>query len=371
MNNHPIEGRLRDALAAHAQKFSASPDAWQQVQAKEAGLPGRRSGLPGLPGRPGAGWLARHGGLAIPAATAAAVVAVALGATALAHGFSGTAGPGAAAASPAGGQNGPPAFVATARQVSAQWDRSPAARAWRTGLVLVNASDLTPIPHDTGFPSGHDKFAFESGRFRLAGVLPAVPLPGTVRWADGATLRLPVLSARAAFAELAEERPCPAGDPCGQLTVTGAEPSAVTVPTSRGPASVPAWRFTVTGLGWKVSEVAVERGALVILPDCVRCPAAGRSTPGVGAVTGVSVHGRTLTVSLLGGACDAAWGAYLYESGSTVVVGSWQRSSAAGAPCPAVGIGRTARVTLARPLGTRVVLDVASGLPLVPGLERP
>jgi hypothetical protein len=32
---------------------------------------------------------------------------------------------------------------------------------------------------------------------------------------------------------------------------------------------------------------------------------------------------------------------------------------------------RTARVTLARPLGTRVVLDVASGLPLVPGYQLP
>ena len=94
MNNHPIKGRLRDALAAHAQKFSASPDAWQQVQAKDASLSRHRRGRSGPPG---AGWLARHSAFVIPAAAAAAVVAVALGATALAHGFSGTTRPGAAA----------------------------------------------------------------------------------------------------------------------------------------------------------------------------------------------------------------------------------------------------------------------------------
>jgi hypothetical protein len=84
----------------------------------------------------------------------------------------------------------------------------------------------------------------------------------------------------------------------------------------------------------------------------------------------VGAEDDALGLIFTGGACTAAWGAYKYESGSTVVVGSWERSSANG-PCPAVGIGRTARVTLARPLGTRVVLDVASGLPLVPGLPIP
>ena len=267
------------------------------------------------------------------------------------------------------GQNGPAAFVARARQMTAQWDRSHAARAWRAGLVLMDASDLTPVP-SKGFSTGREKLAFMSGHFRLAGVLPAGPLPGMVRWANGTTLRLPLLSARAAFAELAAERPCAVPNACGQLTVTGAEPGVVTVRTSRGPASVPAWRFTVAGLGWKVSEVAVARSAFVVLPGYGPIPPAGRDTQGVSELTTVSGNGRALRLIFTGGACDAAWGAYKYESGSTVVVGSWERSSANG-PCPAVGIGRTARVTLAHPLGTRVVLDVASGLPLIPGLPRP
>ena len=268
---------------------------------------------------------------------------------------------------PIAGQNGPAAFVARAQQVTAQWDRSHATRAWRTGLVLTDASDLTPVP-SRGFSSGSAKLAFMSGHFRLAGALPAGPLPGMVRWADGSTLRLPLLSARAAFAELATERPCAIPNACGQLTVTGAEPGVVTVRTSRGPATVPAWRFTVPGLGWMVSEVAIARSAFVVLPAYAPIPAAGPETQGVSELTAVSRNGRVLTLLITGGGCDAAWGAYRYESGSTVVVGSWERSIAGNVACPAIGIVRRVHVTLDRPLGTRVVLDVASGLPLVRGL---
>jgi hypothetical protein len=267
----------------------------------------------------------------------------------------------------AAGQNGPAAFVARARQVTAQWERSQAARVWRTGLVLMGAPDLTLVPSNAGFGSQREKDAFGSGHFRLAGTLPAGPLPGLVRWADGTTLRLPLLTARATFAELAAQRPCGGPYACGQLTVTGAQPGAVTVRTSRGPASVPAWRFTVAGLGWQVSEVAVARSALVVLPGYGPIPAAGQNTPGVGGLTAVSADGRTLTLSFTGSWCDAAWGAYRYESGGTVVAGSWEKPSAGNGACLAMGMSRTARVRLARPLGTRVVLDVASGLPLVPG----
>jgi hypothetical protein len=84
MKSDLIEERLRGALATHAESFSASPDAWQRIEEKgtaRAGLRLRRNGT---------GWLARHSSFVIPAAAAAAVVAVALGAVALPHGLSGT-----------------------------------------------------------------------------------------------------------------------------------------------------------------------------------------------------------------------------------------------------------------------------------------
>lgn len=81
MKGHPIEDRLRDALDAHAETFSASPDAWQRVQ--------RKSEVRGGPRRSArAGWVARHSAFVIPAAAAATVAALALGATTLAHDFS-------------------------------------------------------------------------------------------------------------------------------------------------------------------------------------------------------------------------------------------------------------------------------------------
>jgi hypothetical protein len=163
----------------------------------------------------------------------------------------------------------------------------------------------------------------------------------------------------------------PAAAPTRAATVTGAQPAVVTIRTGRGLASVPAWRFTVAGLGWKVSEVAVARDALVVLPGYVPIPRAGQNTPGVNGLTAFPADGRTLTLSFTGSACDAAWGAYRYESNGTVVAGSWEKPSAGNTPCPAVGMPRTARVMLARPLGTRVILDVASGLPLVSGFQIP
>lgn len=308
-------------------------------------------------------------------ATTVAVAALAVTATAVtACGSQGAAAadPGqTGTAPPAASQDGSAAFIARARQVTSEWTGSAAARLWRTGLVLLDPSELIPPPSGAGFASGEAKDAFNSGHFKLAGTLPSRPLSGAVRWADGSTLRLPLLTAKAAFAELATQRPCGGPTGCGQLAVTGARPGMVTIFTSRGQASVPAWRFTVAGLGWMVSEVAVARSALVVLPGYGPTPPAGQNTPGVDALTKVSADGRTLTLSFIGSACDAAWGAYRYETNGTVVAGSWEKPAAGNMPCAAVGVPHTARVTLARPLGTRVILDVASGQPLVRVFPRP
>lgn len=80
MNTQPIEARVRDALDAHAESFSASPDAWQRVLQKNDVPSTSRRGMR-------TGWPARHSAFVIPAAAAAVVLAVALGAVALTHGL--------------------------------------------------------------------------------------------------------------------------------------------------------------------------------------------------------------------------------------------------------------------------------------------
>jgi hypothetical protein len=88
-----LEGRLRAALDAKAETFSASPDAWQQIDAK-----GRRGS--GRPTRRGIRQLTRRSPLLLPAVAAAVVAAVVLGATAVAHGFAGSAARGSATVPP-------------------------------------------------------------------------------------------------------------------------------------------------------------------------------------------------------------------------------------------------------------------------------
>ncbi len=148
-------------------------------------------------------------------------------------------------------------FTARARQVVAQWQVSPAARAWRTGLVLLGPGELTSIPRNAGFANQPQKDAFGSGRFRLVGVLPQQALHGRVRWADGSTQAVPLLGAQAAFRQLAANQAC-AVPPCGQLTITSAWPATITVDTSKGPAVILAWRFTMAELGWPVTEAAAS-----------------------------------------------------------------------------------------------------------------
>jgi len=76
-----VEDRVRAALRTRAGDFTASPDAWQQIQARRrAGAAGRR--------RP----LSRAGRFVIPAGAAAAVVVIAVVAAFLASGVSGRPG---------------------------------------------------------------------------------------------------------------------------------------------------------------------------------------------------------------------------------------------------------------------------------------
>jgi hypothetical protein len=76
-----VEDRVREALRARAEDFTASPDAWQRIRAQSrAGAARRRRGL------------SRMGRSVIPAGAAAAVVVIAVVAAILAGGVSGRSG---------------------------------------------------------------------------------------------------------------------------------------------------------------------------------------------------------------------------------------------------------------------------------------
>ena len=110
----PVEGRLRAALHAHAEDFTAGLDAWQQLQARSQAARSQAAGNRASGGRAGGGRAggSRTGGgsparrlvrgrLAVPAAAAAAVVAVVVAATTLVHGLGGSPAAGHGSASSA------------------------------------------------------------------------------------------------------------------------------------------------------------------------------------------------------------------------------------------------------------------------------
>jgi hypothetical protein len=257
------------------------------------------------------------------------------------------------------------AFDALARQEASAWARSPLAMVWRTGLVVLQAGDLSSGPSG-GFPSGAAKLAFINGDLVFTGPPPSGTPAGVVTWPDGSAMKVPVLSEARVFSELTASRQCP-GCVTTPLAVTAARPTTLDVPTSRGTASVPAWAFTLKGVSAPVIQAALPPGSYVT-PYTHGTPTENLRPLGTSFVGGgparVSADGQTLTVGLPGSPCDTTWGGLDAEVGGVVVVGGWMHDPDLGQPCAAVLQLRKVTVQLAAPLGDRVILDAATGQPV-------
>ena len=157
----------------------------------------------------------------------------------------GTSSAAGSTASPPPGTVNVGAFDALARQEAVAWARSPLAKAWRAGLVVLSTDDLSSGPSG-GFPSGQDKADFIDGDLVFTGPAPSGAPVGVVTWPGGSSMKVPVLSEAKTFSELTSSRDCPA---CvtTPLDVTAAKPTTLAVGTSRGTAMVPAWAFTLKG----------------------------------------------------------------------------------------------------------------------------
>jgi hypothetical protein len=89
------------------------------------------------------------------------------------------------------------AFNTLARQEASAWARSPLAKVWRTGLVLLDPV-LTAAPSG-GLPSTADQSALADGALVFEGPPPSGRPAGLVTWSDGSTMKVAVLSATRAF----------------------------------------------------------------------------------------------------------------------------------------------------------------------------
>ncbi len=248
-----------------------------------------------------------------------------------------------------------------------RWADAITAAGGQTAFVPVG--ELTAQVGDWELAVGdNNKPALMAGLVEAAVSLPAeTPPNGELRWQDGSSATVRLISAQQALAELKAEGSGSCSD-CVPLQVTGAKLTDGQVQTSRGPAEAPVWEFTLQGTAVMVTQVAIaDRVTVVPPPWDPNDPPVGISIDSATAAAG----GRQLTVSFTGAPgpgdrpCGADYTAEAVESQTAVVVIVTEHTNGLPVPCSAVGAIRTAAVELSAPLGERTVLEVREGLPVV------
>ncbi|MGP3979821.1 hypothetical protein [Streptomyces sp. KR80] len=245
---------------------------------------------------------------------------------------------------------------ARARQVVSAWDGSKAAEVWRKGYYPMGEAVQLP---ENAFRDNADKRAYITQNFVLRGELPATPhKDGQVKWERGGSVTLPLIGARKAYETVAR------GSNDGpHLTVTGAKLGEMTLATSRGPATVPAWLFTLEGYETPLKRVALSPSKL---PEPPIKPAGKVPTDELaplGQLVEVAGDGRSVTVVATHGSCDDGPAVDVLETGGSVVLSASVVGTKDG-PCTAELNGEKVTVKLDRPVGDRVLLDAFTGRPV-------
>ncbi|TDC06650.1 hypothetical protein E1267_15725 [Nonomuraea longispora] len=262
----------------------------------------------------------------------------------------------------------PGGFEARARHVAERWQGSADDRAWRQGFVALEVLNPRGWNHVGRVPAWVNRSS-HNGAWRLAAELPTdPPADAEVRWPDGAVSQVPLIAAASAYEEFSEpaglvEEQCPAKG-CRSLRVTGVKLGRVPLETSRGTVRMPAWVFTVEGVEQKKVHVAVDPSAVSARPERVE-----GSTEEVMAYDRVADRPHELRLRYGYGACDNVHGVRVHETDQVVVVGVDKENTDPGRPCPTILESAVTTVTLARPLGERLVLDSGTGVPVPRGLD--
>ncbi|MFF4260396.1 hypothetical protein ACFY1L_55685 [Streptomyces sp. NPDC001663] len=247
--------------------------------------------------------------------------------------------------------------VQRARQVAAAWDGSQAAAAWRAGYHPVE--NAVQLPRG-GLQSKADQRAYQTQNFVLRSDLPATrPQDGRVSWASGTSLSRPVMAATTAYESLAQAR---IDGP--HLTVTGAKLGTMTLATTRGPATVPAWLFTLQGYTSPLKRAAVSPSNTPRSPIKPAHDLPDSQLTPLGRLVRLAEDGRSLTVIAYHGACDSGPAVHVLETGRSVVLSASVKNPDES-NCTAQKREKQVTVELDRPMGDRVLLDAYTGGPVV------
>lgn len=254
---------------------------------------------------------------------------------------------------------------AQARDALARW----AEAADKSGGATISfVGDLTGQLGDWEPAVGENKASLQAGLLTAPTPLSdSRPSRGHVRWVDGDSLEVDVLSAADALDDLVAAGAVNECADCRPMRVTDANLATGLVETSQGPAEAPLWVFTIEGTAVRVTRVAVDPSITVVPPPFN----ADNPPEGLSIDLAVGAPGsKKLTVSFIGAektgdkGCGADYTAEAVESDLAVVVIVIELRNPSFGSCPAVGKTRTAVVTLAEPLGERAVLEVRQGLPV-------
>ncbi|MFI7016827.1 hypothetical protein [Streptomyces sp. NPDC050164] len=249
-----------------------------------------------------------------------------------------------------------PKREARAREVAKAWDGSKAAEEWRKGYYPLGEAVQLP---ENGLSNAVDERAYQTKNFVLRGELPAGPHgDGQVQWKSGDALTLPLMGARQAYEALDRD-----SSPGPHLIVTGARLGEMTLVTNRGPATVPAWLFTLEGYDTPLKRVAVRPSKL---PEPPIKPAA--SVPSgelwsLQRLVEIAGDGRSVTVVANHGSCDNGPAVDVLETSGSVVLSASIIGAETG-PCTGQMSGKNVPVKLARQVGTRILLDAFTGRPV-------
>jgi hypothetical protein len=258
------------------------------------------------------------------------------------------------------GSGGPPTAALGA------WNDFPADQVPRP-IVLLGI-DAMP---GQGFDSGGGKIAALCAKFALSTALPAnVPKQAIASWADGTKVTYPVaLTAAEALGAMTNNSARATMSQCASiapLQVTAVRFDVATFPTDRGKAQMSAWLFTATGARAELAYPAIPTSAIW----------RGSITPqssSNGAT--LSADGRSLTFFFVGaregtGPCEAMYKGVVAEATAAVAIAYEaipHEQTNGGGSCTAEGYRRSVAVTLASPLGGRVLVDSRGGpVPVCP-----
>ncbi|MEU2179784.1 hypothetical protein [Streptomyces thermolilacinus] len=243
------------------------------------------------------------------------------------------------------------ALADRARQVAAAWDGSAAAAAWRAGYHPLG--ETVELPRG-GLRGEADVRAHETGSFVLRGALPATwPKNGRVAWAAGGSLIRPLRAPDESYGTPAR------GKKDGpHLTVTGARLGEMRVATSRGPATVPAWLFTLDGYATPLKQAAAlpskpPRSPIAPAPDLPGHP--------LDRLVAIAPDGRSVTVAALHGACDEPPAVDALETSGSVVLWATATDNRHNGLCTKQARLHQLTVPLTHPVGTRPLLDPHTG----------